>query len=488
MTSLVSYGGHRADCEVLAPSTIDELALVLADVRATGRHLTFRGGAHSFDRQSLNTNPNLILSLDRLRGLWFSADGAVVAAAGGERWGALVSAARLRGRLPAVMVTTEDASVAGTVSGNCVSRFSPIWGQDGDHVCAIEVMTIDGHRLLCPRPPVSMTPAPSALTLPPPLAAPPGLAAGPADLFYGLTGGLGYLAAITRVDIALPANDRDQVETRVVAAGSIDEVLRACLPPPSIGAVVLPPSPDTPTPYAMLLPNLKRGLAFESRYVRGERLRPFRGVHQPRSVLRIVSEFALYSQTLARIGYWFTYKFHRARYVDPLLDFTFFMEGNARARRLGRRLGFAMRIMQQSFVIPAEAHGLDAAREFIEVARRTFRAARIWPAMNDVLYCPSDEGLMSATHRLPGFVVTFAFEPRTDARRHRIERALTTLSHECGRLGGRVHLTKSVHADKDDLAEMYAATLPRFRALRDQLDPMHLLRNPFLEDLFPSLL
>jgi decaprenylphospho-beta-D-ribofuranose 2-oxidase len=176
------------------------------------------------------------------------------------------------------------------------------------------------------------------------------------------------------------------------------------------------------------------------------------------------------------------YRFHRARCVDTLLDYTFCMDGDTRFRTLGRRLGFALRFVQQSFAVPAEA-----CAELLERARREFRAAGIVPMLIDVLHCPADRALLSATYGRDGLVVSFAFSPRTDGRLARIRGALVRLSRACRALGGRVRLGKSVHADPDDLAAMYEATLPRFRALKCRLDPDGLIRNEFLGRVFPSL-
>ncbi len=445
-TRLVSYGGDDASCGLVAPASIGELADLLVRAGRAGRRLTFRGGGCAFDTQSLNTD--LVVSLDRLRGMWFSDDAARVQVAGGEPWGGVVRAALRRGRIPPVLVTTETASAAGTASGNCVSRWSPIHGQDGDHVQGLELVTVRGERLRLTR---------------------------DDDAFFGVTGGLGYLGAIASVDLKLIENPHDQVETRVVAAGPIAEVLAACAP------ASLPPGGEV-TAFAALLPDLRRGMAYQSRYVSGERLRPYGSVHQPRSIVRLIGELLLRTHLGARVIWKLGWLTRKARYVDPILDYTFFMDGNVRARRFGRRLGFEMRVLQQTFVVPVEAGG-----ELIERARRLFCEARLVPMMADVLYCPSDRALLSATHELDGFVASFAFAPRTAGRLARTRDAFVRLSKACRELGGRVHLTKHVHAEPGDLAAMYERTLPRFRELKRRLDPDGLIRNAFLERVFPDL-
>ncbi len=443
---MTSYGGEAASCGLIAPASTDELVDILAQASAAGRRVTFRGGGCAFDTQSLNRD--LVVSLDRLRGLWFSADAATVEAGAGQSWGELVRAAHLRGRMPAVVVTTALASVAGTTSGHCVSRWTPIHGPDCEQIQAVELVTARGQRVRLTR---------------------------NDDALFAVTGGLGYLGAIASVELTLLPNLHDQVETCVVAAGAASEVLAACAP----GA--LPPGGDV-TAYGVLHPDLLRGIAYQARYVTGQRLRPYRAVHQPRSALRLLGELLLVTHAGARLVGEIAYRLRGDRYVDSLLDYTFFMDGDVRFRRLGRRLGLELRIVQQSFAVP-----IAATAELIERARRVFRAAAVVPMLSDVLYCRSDRALLSATHGLDGFVVSFAFSPRTHGRLARVHDALVRLSKECRGLGGRVRLAKNVHADPDDLAAMYAWALPRFQQLKRQLDPDGAIRNEFLERVFPSL-
>ncbi|TMQ04327.1 MAG: FAD-binding oxidoreductase [Deltaproteobacteria bacterium] len=446
VAQVASYGGDVARCGLVAPASTDELADVLARASGAGRRITFRGGGCAFDTQSLNRD--LVVSLDRLRGLRFSAGATRVAAGAGEPWGELVRAAHLRGRMPPVVVTTAFASVAGTTSGLCVSRWTPVHGPDGDHVHAVELVTARGRRLRLTRDDAALP---------------------------AVTGGLGYLGAITSVELALRPHAHDQVETRLVAAGGIGEVLAACAP----GAL---PAGGEVTAYGALLPDLRRGMAFQSRHVSGQARRPFRAVHQPRSALRLLGELLLVTHAGTRLVGEIAYRLRGERHVDSLVDYTFFMDGDTRFRRLGRRLGLALRLVQQSFAVP-----VAAGHELIERARRVFDAAAVVPMFSDVLYCPADRALLSATHGMAGFIVSFAFSPRTRGRLARIERALRQLSRDCRALGGRVRLTKHVHADPDDLAAMYSATLPRFHQLKRALDPDGAIRNEFLERVFPSL-
>lgn len=443
MTRLTSYGGEHADCEIVEPRSVEELQHVLA--RSGDRHIAFRGQGHAFDAQSLSGD--LVVGLRNLRGLIY--DGTTVHASAGEPWGAIVDGARQRGLFPHVVVTTSQASVAGTASGNCVSRFSPLFGQDGDHVRSLDLVTCDGQQLHCTRENEH------------------------ADVFFGVIGGLGCLGAITEVAVELSQNKHDQVETHVLEVGRIGDVLTAISPSNTA---------DGATRYAVLLPDLERGIAYSSAYTSGQRLAPYRPVHQPRSLYRLAGELLLRSTLGTRLVWAIAERKRAARYVDPIVDFTFMMDGNARLRRIGRWLGFPMRVTQQSFVLPVET-----TSEFIARTRRLFAEADVVPTMSDVLYCPSDRALLSATYDFAGFFISFAFETSWRSRRARIDAALTQASKECLALGGRVHLTKNVRADPADLAAMYATTLPALQQLRQRLDPGRRIRSDFLARTFPML-
>ena len=53
-----------------------------------------------------------------------------------------------RGLVPAVMVTTENATAGGTLSGDCLSRFSPAWGKEGEWIDSFKLaaLSLAGQR------------------------------------------------------------------------------------------------------------------------------------------------------------------------------------------------------------------------------------------------------------------------------------------------------------------------------------------------------
>ncbi|HMJ09876.1 MAG TPA: FAD-binding protein, partial [Polyangiaceae bacterium] len=178
---LRTYAGERVHCELLEPEDTDELVSMLQVASRARRRVTFRGHGQSLDTQSLNTD--LVIGLRRLTELEFAEDPVVVSVGAGVSTGELARAAFARGVFPAVLVTTSSASIAGTVSSNCVSRFTPTRGQEGDHVLGLELVTPQGERLRCSRD-------------------------HEADVFHGVIGGLGYLGCITRVTLELDPGAR----------------------------------------------------------------------------------------------------------------------------------------------------------------------------------------------------------------------------------------------------------------------------------------
>jgi hypothetical protein len=65
---------------------------------------------------------------------------------------------------------------------------------------------------------------------------------------------------------------------------------------------------------------------------------------------------------------------------------------------------------------------------------------------------------------------------------------LEELAHEVACFGGRVHLVKNVHARPEDLRMMYGDALAGFLQVKRRVDPAAILRNDFLERLFPGAL
>ncbi len=117
------------------------------------------------------------------------------------------------------------------------------------------------------------------------------------------------------------------------------------------------------------------------------------------------------------------------------------------------------------------------------------------PALFDIIWLPKDSALLSATHGASGYAVTLAFqgthlkirdgEDAASTWSSKVsERTISTLrdlSDHAQRLGGRVHLTKSVFLNypAEYIKRMLGARLTEFLELRKKHDPESILESRF---------
>ena len=139
---------YTAHAEVMSPADVDELVAIVAEARADDRHITLRAGENAFDAQSLGSD--MVISLKHLDAIGdvFDDDGdECITVGAGATWGDILAKVAPLGLVPAVMVTTEKATAGGTLSGNCLSRFSPTFGKEGGWVKRFELLTVGGERI-----------------------------------------------------------------------------------------------------------------------------------------------------------------------------------------------------------------------------------------------------------------------------------------------------------------------------------------------------
>lgn len=460
-----SYGGDVSEANVHTPRTVDELRAVLARARAAGSRVTFRGGGCAFDTQSLNTD--VVVAMTEMRSIAVDPVAATVTAEAGATWGEIARAAGAHGLVPHSLVTTRSATIAGTTAADCLSRFSPTLGKEGEHVVSFDLLT--GELLHCSR-------------------------EAHRDVFYGAVGGLGYLGAITRVTVRLLALGRvPRVETVVTPLRSVRDSLLA----------LVPRGAEPEGIYCAF--DGERAIHFRSRYVDPrQRRRPLWLLHQPRSPLRALFDLVVRTQPLTRLGSWLTFHLVAGRprtHVDDFEDYAFFMDGNALAKSVGHALGAPMRTLQQTFVLPASFRGpmtdghaqralaesVDRVVDFVAALTTDLSAAWVHPTMLDCLFLPQDEPfLLSSSADFPGFALSVAFDTSNEDVLRKARRVLVAASARCREMGGRVHLIKNVCADPADLSAMYGEGVKRFFALKRRLDPSGVLRNDFLARVFPA--
>lgn len=484
-------GRYSSRAEVLTPADVDELGRIFAYARETGRRVTLRAGAHSFDGQAIGDD--LVVSMLGFNTIEVLPEEKLCVGPG-ARWGAILAKLKPLGLVPAVTVTTEHATAGGTLSGDCLSRFSPSYGKEGEWIESFDLLTTEGELLRCTPPrrgssPSTWTPKERA--------------------FCGVIGGLGYLGAVVSITYrVLPVGSTPfeiGVRTIVRKYHSFAE-LSADLVPTAERMHRQDSDPDDPEKLDAIWSALdargkgeETALFFTSTYTTTPERRLML-LHRPKLLIRFVVEYLMRVSFFAKL-FWSVYfniiYSDGEEYIDDLEGFAFFMDGNSRAKHFGRRLGFPMRNAQQTFVVPSDPGaegGWDRARddlaEWLEFAHDFLSERDLTPTLNDVLFLPRDlPFLLSASSELPGFAVSYAFETSNRRTLKRAEAAFGELADALWeKFGGRVYLVKNVFAKQETLAKMYGEHAVEFVRLKRELDPQGLLRNDFLERTFGDLL
>jgi len=473
---------------VYAPRGKDDLRRIFAWANREGARITFRAGGHSFDDQALGVDeppcdaPHVVVSMSGFASIAIHARHRRMTVGPGATWGDILARLQPLGCVPYVTVTTAHATAGGTLSGDCLSRFSPAYGKEGRHIAEVTLMTPDGVEHVC-RPPSAGQP-PRTL---------------PERLFCGVVGGLGYLGAVTSITYDLlhvgQTDGRIGVESYVLKYETFRQLATELVP---LVRRIHERDPEAPESIFSALwshGGRERAIVIHSRYTRSRDRVPM-PCHEPYTFARLVVEWLLRVSWLTGLLWRIFYGLLQTgrRYVDDLEGFTFMMDGNVRAKRVAQSLGFSQRAIQQTFIVPAnsDVHPWETAdqrlHEFLAAADAVFDEEGLEPTMMDVLYVPRDDHfLLSASTGMSGFAVSFAFETNDGERLRAIERCFRTLSHACHGAGGRVYLVKNVRTEPALLEKMYWATLPELLALKREVDPHGVLRNAFLERNFPSI-
>jgi decaprenylphospho-beta-D-ribofuranose 2-oxidase len=483
------YSSHAL---VYAPETEDELRRIFAYAKQAKRRITFRAGGHCFDQQALNDD--IVVSMARFDGIDLDVENRRLTVGPGATWGAILARCERHGLVPAITVTTAHATAGGTLSGDCLSRFSPAYGKEGQWILAFDVLTVEGERITCTRPPKDKPYADMTRS---------------ERVFCGVIGGLGYLGAVLSITYELlyvcGAPGRIGVHTVVRKFRSFEKLAKDLVPAAKktyeeqsdpcdrskydgiFSVLFAPPEGD---PYLLL---------FKSTFTPSTD-RKRMALHQPGSAIRPFVEWAMRSERFARLAwpfYWNTVYGEGEEFIDDLAGFTFFMDGNVRAKHIAANMGFKLKTVQQTFIVPSAPGaegGWDKAKddlvEWLEYATSYLRARDLQPTLHDILFLPQDARfLLSASAGLAGFAVSYAFETSDEDTIARVKRAFSELANVLWeKFRGRVYLVKNVCAEPETLEAMYQANAPDFFALKKELDPGLVLRNAFLERTFPNLL
>ena len=468
----------RGTSDVYMPTNADDVNEVFDIARKSRRRIAIRGGGHSFDGQALHDKDNgnqIILSAERFDPARIDPGANTVTLGAGVQWGVFVAkaitAAQTNGhpiRIPGSMQTAREATVAGTLSGNCLSRFSGIGGKESRWIESFGIITpASGKR-------VTVTEASDP------------------DLFHAVIGGQGYIGFVTDATYRLiEIDNRSVAHSDITTHQTFGELIQKQLqlvqseaPPRAISSVWFT-EPD------LLHPNRIKGAVFDSSYATPS-TPPLPG-------------FPLYSDIDSEFRYWvetmlareqftnlliheFLYtlvKLDNGKFENDLLDFLFFIDGNTSAKEKFERIHFPQQfpIVQQTFVVPA-----DQAADFATHCMRKMRSFeyRLHPTECDMLFVQGDESLMSANYHLDGFAITIGFEPEAPegCPPDKIPKLFRELSEDCLHAGGRIHLTKNLYVDPKVFRPMFSPQIAQFETIKRLHDPDLLIQNPFSDAFF----
>lgn len=489
------YSGlYSTRARVLEPADLEELRRIFAFARDSGRRVTLRGGGHSFDGQALGDD--LVISMMRFDSIEVLASEERVCVGSGARWGEILAKLQPMGLVPAVTVTTANATAGGTLSGDCLSRFSPAYGKEGSWIVSFELLTTEGELLVC---------------TPPQESAPESELTREERAYRGVIGGFGYLGAVVAITyrVLSVGHTEGRIGVRtIVHKHSTFGHLAADLVPTAKRTYLEDSDPNDPTKLDAISSALdttadgsQSALLFTSAFT-PVRTRRLMALYRPRLLMRVLVEWLMRVRVLSGLLWRFYFRFvyrEGEEYIDDLEGFTFFMDGNVRAKGVAKRLGVDLHMAQQTFVVPSDAGaagGWDRAQndlvEWLDYAHGFLLERGLVPMIHDVLFVPKDSPvpfLLSASAGLSGFAVSYAFDTPNEDDAERVKAAFSELADVLwDRFGGRVYLVKNVCADPTTLAKMYGESAVEFLRLKRELDPGGMLRNDFLTRTFGDLL
>ena len=482
-----------------APKDLAELEEIFEEAREDRRRVTLRAGGNAFDAQALNED--LVISLAAFDRIHPPKDGCITVEAGAT-WGRILDAVAPLGLAPAVMVTTKNATAGGTLSGNCLSRFSPTLGKEGRWVRAFKLLTIEGEHLWCTPPADDENPQTRE-----------------ERAFVAAIGGLGFVGAVYEItyelvrvcDPPVPARGfgvkttlRKYKDYAHLAEHLVAKAQTMCDADPVGPGRALADDPADQAIYSALIRqrlNARRqsAVVLSSTYTTETKRRGL-VIHKPDGTLRFVCELILRTRMdwLLTLAVYHLFLHPRKPYFDDLRDFTFFMDGNARVKKWGLKRGRRMPTVQQTFIVPFDPTAPHAGGEdercgtlarWLDESNELMRRRGVRPTFSDILFVNDTRHFgLSANAGKAGFAVSYAFETSDEDRLRRIRRVLAELADKLAeQYDGRVYLVKNVYASQHTLANMYDETVIEFLKIKRELDPKRLLENDFLDRTFGRL-
>jgi decaprenylphospho-beta-D-ribofuranose 2-oxidase len=493
LQTAIAFGRYNiGTSQFHAPSDIDGVNQVYQTALASGgaQRIVIRGGGHSFDGQALHTGDaggQIILSNQNFQStandIHWNTDGPdTVTLGSGVTWRTFVEASLKQSQdtggpilLPGSMETGGAATVAGTLSGGCLSRFSAVLGKESQWINSL--------RILTPSDPAPIFCSPT----------------NNADLFWAVIAGSGYLGFVTEATYRLmeiPAGSC--AHTDVSRYTTLSSLIQAQLdmingpqnPPHAISSAwFTSPTSNASHAHTALAaslaaadPTIKGGI-FNSVYAQPAGHPHFPLYHDLFSDSRFATEVAArvpLTNYLVHLGLYELCRFVTS-FDDDIEPFVFFMDGDTYARQKYRQIfGVEFPIIEQTFVLPVSATESFTANSMEKIAAAGFDASDC-----DMLYVKGDDALMSANYHLDGFAVSWCFEPSNpETPPPALIDLLQQLSVDCLNAGGRIHLPKNAYVDRATFRAMFSPQITTFEAIKRVCDPNLLIQNPYSDRFF----
>lgn len=470
----------RGTSDVYFPCDEDDIQKVFAIAsQSPQRRVAIRGGGHSFDSQAVHDadlGANIILNTRHIEPdlIEFNFNGKpdLVRLGAGVTWRRFVDAAIERSvtqgkpiQLPGSLQTGRDATIAGTLAGNTLSRFSGTSGKENRWIESFRLVTPRGESLDVSR-------------------------GSHGKLFQAVVGGHGYIGVVTEVVYRLVSIEPGScAQTTISRHESFRSLIDEQLQLVRQHQTRRPSEPiAVSSAWFVEIPGDTKikGAVFNSRYAQPSNP-PLLGFPLYNDIealgrywIEVLARFPAVNLAIHEILYQIAGG-NGGRFENDLRNFLFFMDGNTVAKRRfeERHPGQQFPIVQQTYVIPP-----DRTEKFAKRCEAEMAAIDIRPTECDMLFAQQDDCFLSANYKLDGFAVTLGFEPIApkgcppDA----IPQLLHKLSELCLEAGGRIHLVKNVCAPKDVLREMFSQ-IDTFEAIKREHDPGLLLQNSFSDRL-----
>lgn len=479
-----SFGREWAGTSILhVPTTVDQVRAVFKMAKKARQRVCIRAGGHSFHDQALHegdTGKQIVLSTDCFNSITFAPGGDpnAVRLGAGVKWidyfNAAVNQAITYGeplRLPGSIQTGRKATAGGTLSGDCLSRFSAVLGKESAWIKSFTLITTEGDCLN-----VDGNSNP--------------------QLFNAVIGGHGYLGFVTDITYKLISIDRGScARTKITTYQSFKDLVDAQTelidttlqspPPPQVRAI----SSVWFTDLADIgHPDRIRGGVFDSVYgppsnPPGTKFPPYADIDsQGRYLTELATRFELGNLAIDESLYLLA-QAHKQPFENDLMDFLFFMDGNTVAKeRFEKHFSPQLfPIVQQTFVLRKE----DIVA-FAENCERKISDYKLHPTETDMLFVAKDQCLMSGSYNLDGFAVSVAFEPIAPdgSAPPKVQELMIDLTQDCRSVGGRLHLVKNVYAEPDDFRKMFSPQIEQFENIKKNYDPSRILQNGFSDRFF----